>query len=606
MAPPLDSRPPSVALVSSPSGQRCEAAVRWRRLSTRDARPSPLVSVAVSTAARRAAVRWTAARRGSSALAPPLNSRRPSVASCLIAACTVARRAAARWTTARRASCVLAPPLDSRRPSVVSRLCRRLDSGAAGRLCAGAASRLEASVRRLSSHRRLDSCATRRLYAGAAPRLEAPVRRLSSHRRLDSGAASSGALDSGAARQQCAGAASRLETPVRRLSSPSPPGQRRGGAAVRWRRLSTRGLRPSPLVSSPSGQLCDEAVVRWRRPSTRGPRPSPLVSSPSGQWRGEQRCSGAARQQCTGAASRLETPVRRLSSRRRLDSGAASSCALDGGAASQLRAGAASRLEAPVRRLPSLSPPGQRRGEAAVRWRHLSTRDTRPSPLVSAAASTAARRGSCALDSGAARQQCAGAASRLETPVRRRSSLSPPGQRRGEAAVRWRRLSTRGLRPSRLSHRRLDSGAARRLCAGAASRLETPVHRRSSPPPPVQQRGEQPCAGQRRGEAAVRWRRLRLVASVRRLLSHRRLYSGAASSCALDGGAASQLRAGAAPRLETPVRRLSSLSPPGQRRGGAAVRWRRLSTRGARPSPLVSSASGQWRGEQRCAGQRRS
>jgi len=255
-----DARPSP--LVSSPPGQRrgeqlCagrrrgEAAACWRRLSTRGARPSPLVSVAAWTAARRggctrappldsrrpsvasrliavwtvarrAAVRWTAAQLGSSALAPPLDSRRPSVASRLVAAWTAARRAAVRWTAARRGSCVPAPPLDSRRPSVASRLCRRLDSGAA------------------------------------------------------SGAASSCALDGRAARQLCAGAASRLEAPVRRLSSLSPPVQRRGEQLYAGRR---RG----------------EAAACLRRLSTRGARPSPLVSSPSGQWRGEQRCAGQRR-----------------------------------------------------------------------------------------------------------------------------------------------------------------------------------------------------------------------------------------------------------------------------------------------------------------------
>ena len=242
LAPPLDSRRPSVASrLCRRSGQRRGgAAVRWRRLSTRGARPSPLVSVAVWTAARRAAVRWTAAQLGSCALAPPLDSRRPSVASRLVAAWTAARRgscaldsgaarqqcagaafdsrppsvasrliavwtaarrAAVRWTAARRASCVLAPPLDSRRPSVASRLCRRLDSGAA---------RQAVRWRRLSTRDTRPSPLVSRRYSGAA---------------------SSCALDSGAARQQCAGAASRLEASVRRLSSQSPSGQRRGEAA---------------------------------------------------------------------------------------------------------------------------------------------------------------------------------------------------------------------------------------------------------------------------------------------------------------------------------------------------------------------------------------
>ena len=194
------------------------------------------------------------------------------------------------------------------------------------------------------------------------------------------------------------------------------------------------------------------------------------------------------------------------------------SYALDSGAARQQCDGATSRLEASVRRLSSLSPPvqqrgeqlcaGWRRGEPAACWRRPSTRDARPSSLVSVAAWTAARRGGCALapplgsrpppvasrlcrrlDSGAARQQCTGAASRLEAPVRRLSSPSPPGQRRGETAMCWtavRRGSsalaptlTRGLRPSPLA--------------------SSPSGRR---------RGEQLCAGRRRGEPAACWRRL--------------------------------------------------------------------------------------------------
>ena len=363
--------------------------------------------------------------------------------------------------------------------------------------------------------------------------------------------------------------ASRLRR--RRLASPSLPGQQCGEAAVRWTaaRLGSRVLATPPDSRRPSvaSRLC-------RRLDSGAASSCALDSGVARQLcAGQQRGEAAVRWR----RLRLEASVRRLSSHRRLDNGAVR----------RLRAGLTSRLGTPVRRLSSPSPPGQRRGEAAVRRRHPSTRGLRPSPLVSL----------------------------------------PSGQRCGEAAVRWRRLSNRDARPSPLASvaawpaarrgssapappldsrppsfvsrlcRHLDSGAARRLCAGAASRLETPVRRLSSPSPPVQQRGEQPCAGQRRGEAAVRWRRLRLGASVRRLSSHRRLYSGAASSCALDGGAASQLRAGAAPRLETPVRRLSSLSPLGQRRGGAAVRWRRLSTRGLCPSPLVSSPSGQRRGE---------
>jgi len=130
----FNSRPLSVASrlrrrrLSSPSlpGQQCgEAAVRWtaarlgsrvlatppdsrrpsvasrlcRRLSTRDACPSPLVSVAA----------WPAARRGSSAPAPPLDSRPPSVASRIIAV----------WTAVRRGGCALERRLSTRdtRPS---------------------------------------------------------------------------------------------------------------------------------------------------------------------------------------------------------------------------------------------------------------------------------------------------------------------------------------------------------------------------------------------------------------------------------------------------------------------------------------------------------
>ena len=88
---------------------------------------------------------WTAARRGSCALdsgaarqqcaGAAFDSRPPSVASRLIAVWTAARRAvrlaAVRWTAAQLGSCVLAPPLDSRRPSVASRPCRRQCSGAA-------------------------------------------------------------------------------------------------------------------------------------------------------------------------------------------------------------------------------------------------------------------------------------------------------------------------------------------------------------------------------------------------------------------------------------------------------------------------------------------
>ena len=45
--------------------------------------------------------------------------------------------AAMRWTAALRCGWALAPPLDSRRPHVASRLGRRLSSGEARQLCAG-------------------------------------------------------------------------------------------------------------------------------------------------------------------------------------------------------------------------------------------------------------------------------------------------------------------------------------------------------------------------------------------------------------------------------------------------------------------------------------
>ena len=134
-------------------------------------------------------------------------------------------------------------------------------------------------------------------------------------------------------------------------------------------------------------------------------------------------------------------------------------------------------------------------------WRHLSTPGGRLSPLVSVAACTAARRGSYALDSGAARQLCAGAASRLE------------------ATVRWRRLSTEASVRRLSSHRRLDSGAARQPRASAASRLQAAVGRLFSPSPPVQ----------RRGEAAIRWTAARLGSCAPAPpLDSRQLYAGAA------------------------------------------------------------------------------
>ena len=149
-----------------------------------------------------------------------------------------------RWTAARQCGCALAPPLDSGRPHVASHL----------------------------------GC------------------------RLSSGAASSCALDSCAARQLCAGAASRLEASVCRLPSLSPSEQRRGEAAMRWTAAWRGGCALAP-------------------PSTRGLRPSPLVSvaaRTAAQRRGEQRLcrrldSAAARQPCAGRGEYLWlTPGRSL------------------------------------------------------------------------------------------------------------------------------------------------------------------------------------------------------------------------------------------------------------------------------------------------------
>ena len=358
----------------------------------------------------------------------------------------------ATWTAARRGGCALATPPDSRRPSVASRLCRRLDSGVA----------------------------------------------------------SSGEPDSGAARQQCAGAA---------IDSRAPPVASRLIAV--WATAQRGGRAFAPPLNS-------------RRPS--------VASRPC-----RRQCSGAARQQCAGKR-RGEAAVRwrcfrleafcRLSSYRRLDAARRGGCALAPPPDSR-RPSVASRLIA--------ARTAARR--AAVRW-------------------TAARRGSIAL------------APLLDS--------RPPSV------------------ASRLCHR-LDSSAARHMwrrgrqqCVGAAPRLETleaPVRRLSSPSPPGQRRGEQLCAGQRPGEAAmrwtaareaaVRWRRYRLEASVRRLSSHRRLDSGAARRLC-----ARQRRGEAAMRWTA--------------RGKAAVRWRRLLTRGLRPSHLLArSPPVQWRGEQPCAGRRR-
>ena len=106
--------------------RRGEAAVRLRRLSSRGARPSPLVSVAVWAAARRTAVRWTAARRGgcpsvasrlcrrldsgavSGCALAPLSTRGVRL-SPLISSPSGQRRGEAivRWTAARLAGCAL-------------------------------------------------------------------------------------------------------------------------------------------------------------------------------------------------------------------------------------------------------------------------------------------------------------------------------------------------------------------------------------------------------------------------------------------------------------------------------------------------------------------
>ena len=129
------------------------AAARWtaarsRRqcatLAPRELRPP-------SVASRLIAVQ-TAARQGGYVLAPPLDSRRPSVASCLRRRlCSGAASSCALDSGAARQLCaggyVLAPPLDSRQPSVASCLRRRLYSSAARQLRAGAASQLGASAR---------------------------------------------------------------------------------------------------------------------------------------------------------------------------------------------------------------------------------------------------------------------------------------------------------------------------------------------------------------------------------------------------------------------------------------------------------------------------
>ena len=251
------------------------------------------------------------------------------------------------------------------------------------------ASRIEASFRRLSSHRRLDSGAARRLCAGAASQLEAAV----------------SCLSSPSLPVQRQGEA--LEASVRHLSSLSPPGQRRGDAAVRCgaaRRLcagaasrleaasrwrlpvdSRRSSVASRLIAvwTAARQAASRAAVRWTAARLGSCALAPPLDSrrPSvASHLCRRQSSGAARQLCAGQRRgeasergrrlRLEASARRLPFppppvqrrgeqrlRRRLDSGAAT----------QLRA-------------------GQRRGNAAVRWRCHSTRGVRTLPLVSVAA----------------------------------------------------------------------------------------------------------------------------------------------------------------------------------------------------------------------------
>ena len=101
-------------------------------------------------------------------------------------------------------SCAPAPPLDSSRPSLASRPCRRLGSSTAAQLCAGAACRLEAVVRRLPSPSPPCTVARRAAVRWIAARL--------------------------------------------------------GSCALAP--LSTRGLHPPPRAPSPSGQRRGEAAVR--------------------------------------------------------------------------------------------------------------------------------------------------------------------------------------------------------------------------------------------------------------------------------------------------------------------------------------------------------
>ena len=145
--------------------------------------------------------------------------------------------------------------------------------------------------------------------------------------------------------------------------------------------------------------------------------------------------SGAAMRLCALAPS-LDSGRPHIASRlgRRLSSGAASSCALDSGAARQLCALAL-----------------------------LSTRGLRLSPPISVAVGAAARQGSYALDSGVARRLYADAA----LDPRRPSVASHFCRRQYSGAVRS--VSVAVWTAARRGSYALDSGAAMRLCAGAAS-----------------------------------------------------------------------------------------------------------------------------------------
>jgi len=92
--------------------------------TTRGLRPPPHVSSPSGQRRGEAAVRCAARELCADAA---FGSRPPPVASRLIAV----------WTAAWQGGYVLAPPLDSRRPSVASRLRHRLYSGEARQLCAG-------------------------------------------------------------------------------------------------------------------------------------------------------------------------------------------------------------------------------------------------------------------------------------------------------------------------------------------------------------------------------------------------------------------------------------------------------------------------------------